>query len=127
MAGRPGRRAVADPLGKLREICLALPDVVEGEAWGHPVWRVGKSLFAGYGLQGRWCVNVKLEEPHADLLRNDPRLVSTTLWGRNRWVSLEAAKIEEWAEIADMVLEGYRMSAGKRSLAKLGDRRGQKE
>jgi predicted DNA-binding protein (MmcQ/YjbR family) len=104
----------------LREICLALPDVVEGEAWGHPVWRVGKSMFAGWELvKGNSCVNVKLEEPHIEFLQGDPRVISTTMWGKNHWVSLEAAKIEDWAEITDMVLESYRMSAPKRSLAKL--------
>jgi predicted DNA-binding protein (MmcQ/YjbR family) len=111
---------VTDPLGKLREICLALPDATEGTAWGHPVWRAGKAMFAGYEeLHGNWCVNVKLEEPHADLLLDDPRIVSSQYLGGKRWMSLEAATIEDWDEIADMVLESYRMSAPKKSLAKL--------
>lgn len=119
MAGRAGRRAV-DPLQRLREICLALPDAVEGAAWGHPVWRVGKPIFAGWEqVKGKWCVNVKLEEPHADLLRDDPMVVSTSALPGKFWVSLEAAKITDWSEIEDMVLEGYRLSAPKRSLAKL--------
>jgi predicted DNA-binding protein (MmcQ/YjbR family) len=113
-------RVVADPIQKLREICLALPDAVEGTAWGHPVWRAGKPIFAGWEqVKGKWCVNVKLEEPHADLMRDDPRIVSKTYLAGKLWVSLEAAKVTDWAEIADMVLEGYRMSAPKKSLAKL--------
>jgi hypothetical protein len=36
-----------------------------------------------------------------------------------RWVSLEAAMIKHWDEIAGMVLESYRMSAPKKSLTKL--------
>jgi hypothetical protein len=28
------------PIDKLRKICLALPDVVEKEAWGEPTFRV---------------------------------------------------------------------------------------
>ena len=48
MAGGTGDRAVTDSLAKLRKICLALPDAVEGEAWGHPVWRAGKPMFAGW-------------------------------------------------------------------------------
>ncbi len=38
---------MTDALDKLREICPALPDGTEGIAWKHPVWRVGKSMFAG--------------------------------------------------------------------------------
>ena len=107
-------------LDELRRICLALPDAIEGTAWGHPVWRVGKPIFAGWELvKGKWCVNVKLEEPHADLLGDDPRIVAKTWLAGKLWVSLEAAKISDWGEIADVVLEGYRLSAPKKSLAKL--------
>ncbi len=70
-------------------------------------------------MRGKWCVNVKLEEPHCDLLRDDPRVVAMTYNAGKRWVSLAAAAIDDWAEIADMVLESYRMSAPKRLLAKL--------
>jgi hypothetical protein len=112
--------AKGDPLEKLRAICLGLLDVVEGVAWGHPVWCAGKPIFAGWEqLSGVWCVNVKLEEPHADLLRGDPRVVKIGVFGGKHWVSLDAEKIEDWREIEDMVLEGYRLSAPKKSLAKL--------
>jgi len=111
---------VTDALEKLRKICLALPDAVEGVAWRHPVWRAGKPIFAGWEqVRGRWCVNVKLEEPHVDLLRGDARVVWTGALAGKIWVSLEAAKITDRGEIEDMVLEGYRLSAPKRSLAKL--------
>jgi predicted DNA-binding protein (MmcQ/YjbR family) len=107
-------------LDELRKICLALPDAAEGVAWAHPVWRVGKAMFAGYEeVRGKWCVNVKLEVLHADLLRDDPRIVATQYLGGKRWVSLEAVAIDDWDEIADMVLESYRVSAPKRSLARL--------
>jgi predicted DNA-binding protein (MmcQ/YjbR family) len=70
-------------------------------------------------VRGKWCVNVKLDEAHADLLRNDPRIVASQYLGGKRWMSLEAAMIKHWDEIADMVLESYRMSAPKKSLTKL--------
>jgi hypothetical protein len=48
-----------DALEKLREICLALPDVTEGMAWGHPVLRAGEAMFCGHEeVRGKWCVNV---------------------------------------------------------------------
>jgi predicted DNA-binding protein (MmcQ/YjbR family) len=111
---------VTDALDELRKICLALPDVTEGIAWAHPVWRVGRAMFCGYEeVRGKWCVNVKLEEPHADLMRDDPRIVAKTWLTGKLWVSLEAAKITDWSEIEDRVLEGYRLSAPTKSLAKL--------
>ncbi len=33
-------------LKRLRSICLALPEAVEIEAWGHPTFRAGKKMFA---------------------------------------------------------------------------------
>ena len=38
-----------DPLERLREICLALPDTKETLTWGSPYFRVGEKIFAGYG------------------------------------------------------------------------------
>ena len=111
---------MTDALNELRKICLTLPDATEGTAWRHPIWRVGKAMFAGYEeVHGKWCVNVKLEEPHADILLDDPRVVASQYLGGKRWVSLEAATIDDWDEITDMVLESYGMSAAKLSLAKL--------
>jgi predicted DNA-binding protein (MmcQ/YjbR family) len=74
-------------------------------AWGHPVFRAGKAMFCGYEeVRGKWCVNVKLEEPHADLLRDDPRVVASQYLGGERWIWLEAASIEDWGEIADLIV-----------------------
>ena len=39
----------ADPLARVREICLALPDTKETLTWGSPYFRVGDKIFAGYG------------------------------------------------------------------------------
>ena len=90
---------MTDALDELRKICLALPDVAEGIAWAHPVWRVGRAMFCGYEeVRGKWCVNVKLEEPHADLMRDDPRIVAKTWLTGKLWVSLEAAKITDCSE-----------------------------
>lgn len=43
----------------LRNICLALPEAVEKQAWGDPTWRVHDRIFAmekrGDGRISAWC------------------------------------------------------------------------
>ena len=106
---------------KLREICLALPDTTEGVAWKHPVFRVREKMFCGYEeLDGKMTVGFKLEVPHADLLAEEPRLVRSQNFGKHtKWVSIDAANIGDWDDITSMILESYRLSATKRTLAKL--------
>ena len=56
-----------DPLQKMREICLALPDTKETLTWGSPHFRVGEKIFAGYSEEdGRLSIGFKLEKPHAE-------------------------------------------------------------
>lgn len=48
-----------DPLDRLREICLALPEATEKEAWGDPTFRVRDKILAmhkvGDGRMSMWC------------------------------------------------------------------------
>ena len=48
-----------DSLGRLREICLALPGATEQEAWGDPTFRVRDKIFAMRhavdGHMSMWC------------------------------------------------------------------------
>jgi len=45
---RVGRSGRIDPLPRLRELCLALPEAHEVVAWGEPTFRVRHKLFAMY-------------------------------------------------------------------------------
>ena len=109
-----------DALAKLREICLALPDVEEAVSWGHPSFKVAGKMFAGYEeVKGRWTVGVKLEAEHAELLEGDPLVVSTAALGKHRWVAIYAERIDDWDGVSDLIMDAYRLSAPKRTLAKL--------
>jgi len=109
-----------DTLARLRQICLTLPDTKETVAWRHPAFRVGEKMFCGYeALDGKMTVGFKLEAAHAELLAQDPRVVRSQNFGQHKWVSIDAADIDDWAGIADMIMESYRLSASKRTLAKL--------
>src|ERR1700693_4141854 len=63
-AKRRTKAATLNPLDRLRDICLALPEAHEVEAWGEPTFRVCNKLFAmhahannhhGAGRNAVWC------------------------------------------------------------------------
>ncbi len=111
----------ADPiLARLRKICLSLPDTTEKMAWGHPTFRVVGKMFAGYEeIQGKMAVGFKLEVPHAELRMQDPRFIQSVQFRTHRWVSMDAAQIDDWDDVHEMIMEGYRLAAPKKMLAKL--------
>ncbi|HEU0015376.1 MAG TPA: MmcQ/YjbR family DNA-binding protein [Longimicrobium sp.] len=43
---------MADPLDRLRALCLSLPEATEQVAWGEPTFRVKKKIFAMYASAG---------------------------------------------------------------------------
>jgi ketoreductase len=58
-------KVYAEALQKLRSLCLALPEAKEIEAWGHPTFRAGKKMFAGFGEQdGDLSLAVNLTAPY---------------------------------------------------------------
>src|SRR5436305_2040267 len=57
-------KSPADPLARLRALCLSLPEAHEVEAWGEPTFRVKNKIFAMYakannhhggGRNAIWC------------------------------------------------------------------------
>ena len=44
--------AVQTPLRMMREVCLSLPETVEGEHFGEACFRVGKRIFATMTASG---------------------------------------------------------------------------
>ena len=106
-------------LAKLREFCVSLPDATEAVAWGHPVFKVSEKMFCGYEeLDGKWTIGFKLEAPHADLMASDPRIRRAQNLGRHKWISMDIEGLSNWSEVYDLIIESYRLSASKRTLAR---------
>ena len=110
-----------DPLDRLREICLALPEAIE-EAWGDPTFRVRDKIFAQYkvgdGRMSVWCK----APPGAQgvLVGSDPqRFFVPPYVGHIGWVGVRLDVEIDWDDVADLVEESYRMTAPKRLLALL--------
>jgi len=122
-------KATADPITRLRDICLALPEAHEAEAWGEPTFRVRNKLFAmhasagthhGAGREAVWiCANHVSQDM---VMRAKPdRYFSPPYVGPGGWIGAWLDRNPPWAEIAELLRDGYRLKAPKRLAATLDD------
>lgn len=116
-------RVYEKALKQLRSICLALPEAVEIEAWGHPTFRAGKKMFAafGEGVEGKegLSLGVKVGFDRQEQLLKDDRFYPTPYAAHQGWVSLTIDGTTDWAEVKGLLLEAYRQVALKRMLKSL--------
>ncbi|MGI9604214.1 MAG: MmcQ/YjbR family DNA-binding protein [Acidimicrobiales bacterium] len=109
---------------QLRTICLAFPEAIEQETWGHPTFRVRKKIFVGCGLDddGRFTMSMKAAPGEQDVLLAEghpffmPKYV-----GSKGWIGVELDTNTEWPEIAELVEDSYRAIAPKTLVKMLDD------
>lgn len=107
-------------LHKVRSLCLALPEAVEVEAWGHPTFRAGKKMFAAFGGEGNdLSLGLKVGFDRQDELLEDGRFFPTPYAAHQGWVSLRLDGVTDWDEVRGLVREAYRQVALKRMLKAL--------
>ncbi|HEU4339903.1 MAG TPA: MmcQ/YjbR family DNA-binding protein [Planctomycetota bacterium] len=106
--------------GKLKKICLDLPDTKLTMTWGSPHFRVADKIFCGSGEEdGVLTVGFKLEKPHAARVLNDPRFSVAPYVGKHGWVHMKVTRVKELIEVRRYVEESYELIAPTKSLAKL--------
>lgn len=109
-----GATVAADPIGRLRAICLALPDTSEKVAWGEPTWRVGGRLFAQLDNHhhGADHLAVWLPAPLGEqeaLVKADPaRFFRPPYVGIRGWVGVRIDGRPSWTQVAALVEQAYR-------------------
>jgi len=109
-----------DAIGRLRAICLALPEAVEKQAWGDPTFRVRERIFAmekrGDGRASLWC---KAPTGSQDVLVGaDPaRFFVPPYVGHKGWIGMRLDRDPDWHEVAEVVRRSYRLIAPKRLAA----------
>lgn len=121
---------VSDPLPRLREVCLALPEVTERVSHGEPTWFVrqgarGRSfvMYADHHHDDRlgfWCA----APPGAqeELVAADPeRFFRPPYVGGRGWLGVRLDVAVDWAEVGEVVTDAYRVVAPPRLAALLGD------
>ena len=110
----------ADPIDRLRAICLAFPEVAERETWGEATFRVRDKIFAMAGDgRGRWAVCCKARPGlQGALVGTAPdRFFVPPYVGPKGWIGIYLGDVTDWEELADLVEESYRMTAPKRVAA----------
>lgn len=105
-------------LDRLRALCLALPEVLEQEAWGDPTWRIRGKIFAMV-KQGDGRLSVWFKAPPGSqeiLIGADPeRFFRPPYVGHKGWVGMRLdSEGLDWAEVETLVKRSYRMTAPKR-------------
>ncbi|HWM35414.1 MAG TPA: MmcQ/YjbR family DNA-binding protein [Pseudolysinimonas sp.] len=106
---------------RLREICLRYPEAVEVTVWGRPTFRAGKKIFAvaGSSMAVPLSMVFKPDPDDEPALRQDARIFSPPYFGPSGWLALELDRVEDWAEVAELVDASYRQVALVRQLKAL--------
>jgi len=113
--------AIKKLLTRVRAICLALPEVNEVEAWGHPTFRAPKKLFAAFGddaAEGP-TLGLKMGFDRQEELLKDSRFYPMPYAAHQGWVSLKLDAKTDWNEVKGLVREAYRQVALQRLLKAL--------
>jgi hypothetical protein len=115
--------AVDDPLPRLRQICLALPEVTERLSHGEPTWFVRKAfvMYSDHhhgGPLAFWCAAAPgvLQEQ----VEHEPdRFFRPPYVGTRGWVGVRLDVDVDWDELAQIVADAYRQVAPRRLVERI--------
>jgi predicted DNA-binding protein (MmcQ/YjbR family) len=119
---------IASPQGlalvaRLRDFCTKLPEVSEKiDGFGHTTFRVKDKPFIFIGetdtlVSTSFKTNLTTQE---FLLGQDGTAYKKTPYiGQHGWVSIMNIDLVPWAEIEDLIVEGYARTAPKKLVQKL--------
>jgi len=117
----------ADLAGRLRAICLALPEVTERLSHGAPTWFVrDKKSFVTLWADGHhadefphlWIAG--LPGAQQELTAAEPeRFFRPAYVGGRGWIGVRLDGDPDWAEVAELCQDAYRAVAPARLVARL--------
>jgi hypothetical protein len=126
----PRKAASSTPIARLRQLCLALPEAQEVEAWGEPTFRVRNKIFAMYaasdshhgaGRPGVWVKSTHLLQDM--LVHEDPdRYFAPPYVGPKGWLGIRLDRRPNWKSVDELLRDAYLLTAPKRMAAKLDAR-----
>jgi hypothetical protein len=107
----------------LREICMALPDVIEQQAWKGTRWVVRKKNFAHVltiaqddDEIGDVMLTFRAAADELDVLRNTGHPFFFLGWGRDA-MGMVLDDDTDWDEVRELVIESYCVLAPKKLVA----------
>ena len=115
---------MSDPLQKIRETALALPETEERVSHGQPTFFVSGKQFAqlrdNHHGDGKTVVCVKTSglDEQAMLIETDPDTYSKPAYlGPSGWVSINLAGDDvDWDHVADRIAASWELAAPRRLL-----------
>jgi hypothetical protein len=116
----------ADLAERMRAICLALPEVTERPSHGAPTWFVRGKTFVTLWADGHhenqfphlWCA--ALPGAQNELTASAPgRFFRPPYVGGRGWIGVRLDRDPDWAEIAELCQDAYRVIAPARLAAQL--------
>ena len=115
-----------DPVARLRAICLALPEAAEKTSHGEPTWFAGKGkVFAMLDDHHHGAPHLSVWLPaglgaQETLIASDPeRYFRPPYVGASGWVGVVLDTKPDWAVVAWLVEQAFRLVAHKRLVALL--------
>jgi predicted DNA-binding protein (MmcQ/YjbR family) len=111
-----------DPTARIRDICCDLPDVEEKPFGGHtaPSFRVRDKLFVMTSEDGTYLTLKAAPGVQQALVASAPeRFFVPKYVGGKGWVGARLDVPQDWAELAELIEESYRLIAPKRLVDRL--------
>ena len=126
--GQVARKKARQPIDRLREICLGLPEVFEKTSWKRPTFRVDAKkakMFVLYteGKDGRpalWCKGQDgAQEALVD--EDSERFFKPPYLGVKGWIGMRLDRRVSWNEVGGLVEDSYRLVAPRNLIEQLED------
>ena len=106
-----------EALARVRAICLALPDVSEGQLQDRPLFHVRRRRFAIFNgdsspARPRWdgcgrSLHVLADADEVDALRADARFRASPHHGDRGWFALALDDDTDWTEVAELLSSAH--------------------
>lgn len=105
----------------VRKVAMALPEAEERETWGTPTFRVRSKIFAMFAEGGSEVWIKSTHDEQRALIAMDPGIYFHPAYvGPSGWVGVRYGKADR-AEIEELLIEAWRMTAPKRLVAAFDD------
>ena len=110
---QPDTGVLEEGLGRIRDLCLALPSSSEKISHGHPTFQAGKKSFAIYGIYSP-SLAFKANVSQLSEAEEDDRFFPTPYMGHKGWLSIKIDENTDWDEIAQLIRGSYLQVASKK-------------